>query len=58
MGYNNLGSVQCDLGQPDVAIETLRDAINKMPHEAILWNSLATVLAEEGRADESLIFYT
>ena len=57
IGYNNLGSVQCDLGRPDVAIETLRDAINKMPHEAILWNSLATVLAEEGRADESLIFY-
>ena len=25
--------------------------------EAILWNSLATVLAEEGRADESLVFY-
>jgi Flp pilus assembly protein TadD len=57
LGYNNLGSVQCDLGQPGLAIETLRDAINKMPHEAILWNSLATVLAEEGRADESLVFY-
>jgi hypothetical protein len=28
-----------------------------MPDEAILWNSLATVLAEEGRADESLVFY-
>ena len=28
-----------------------------MPQEAILWNSLATVLAEEGRADESLVFY-
>jgi hypothetical protein len=28
-----------------------------MPHEAILWNSLATVLAENGRAEESLIFY-
>ena len=25
--------------------------------EAILWNSLATVLAEEGRAEESLVFY-
>jgi tetratricopeptide (TPR) repeat protein len=57
LGYNNLGSVQCDLGQPDQAIETLRDAINRMPHEPILWNSLATVLAEEGRAEESLVFY-
>ena len=57
LGYNNLGSVQCDLGQPDIALETLRAAINQMPHEAILWNSFATVLAEEGRADESLVFY-
>src|ERR1700742_2918789 len=44
LGYNNLGSVQCDLGQPDIAIETLRAALYRMPHEAILWNSLATVL--------------
>src|SRR6202012_2337646 len=57
LGYNNLGSVQCDLGEPDVAIETLREALFRMPNEAILWNSLATVLAEEGRADESLVFY-
>src|ERR1700722_4974578 len=41
LGYNNLGSVQCDLGRPDVAIEILRDAIYKMPGQAILWNSLA-----------------
>ena len=57
LGYNNLGSVQCDLGEPDVAIDTLKAAIYRMPHESILWNSLATVLAEEGRAEESLVFY-
>src|SRR6185437_12771213 len=57
LGYNNLGSIQCDMGQPDIAIETLRDAIRRMPGQTILWNSLATVLAEEGRADESLVFY-
>jgi Flp pilus assembly protein TadD len=57
LGYNNLGSVQSDMGDPRTAIETLRDAIQRMPHESILWNSLATVLAEEGRAEESLIFY-
>jgi len=57
LGYNNLGSIQCDLGQPTTAIETLRSAIYRMPSEAVLWNSLATVLAEEGRAEESLIFY-
>ncbi|OJU13337.1 MAG: hypothetical protein BGN85_07725 [Alphaproteobacteria bacterium 64-11] len=57
LGYNNLGSVQCDMGDPTTAIDTLRAALYRMPGEAILWNSLATVLAEEGRADESLVFY-
>ncbi len=57
LGYNNLGSVLCDMGDPDLAIETLRAAIYRMPKEAVLWNSLATVLAEEGRVEESLIFY-
>ena len=57
LGYNNLGSVQCDLGQPDIAIGTLTAALNRMPQHSILWNALATVLAEEGRADESLVFY-
>jgi tetratricopeptide (TPR) repeat protein len=49
--------VQADMGHPDVAIETLRAALYRMPGHAILWNSLATVLAEEGRAEESLVFY-
>ena len=57
LGYNNLGSIQSDMGKPDVAIDILREALYRMPEEAILWNSLATVLAEQGRADESLIFY-
>lgn len=57
LGYNNLGSVQGDMGQSATAIETLRSAICRMPNEPILWNSLATVLAEEGRAEESLVFY-
>ena len=57
LGYNNLGSVQCDQGQPGAAIETLKTAILRMPQEAILWNALATVLAEEGRSDESVVFY-
>jgi tetratricopeptide (TPR) repeat protein len=57
LGYNNLGSVESDMGHPALAIEILRDAIRKMPGQAILWNSLATVLAEEGRADESIVFY-
>ncbi len=57
LGYNNLGTVQCDQGKSSIAIETLRAAIYRMPAQAMLWNSLATVLAEEGRAEESLVFY-
>jgi tetratricopeptide (TPR) repeat protein len=57
LGYNNLGSVQCDQGRSSIAIETLRAAIYRMPQQSMLWNSLATVLAEEGRAEESLVFY-
>ena len=57
LGYNNLGTIQSDMGDSVTAIETLRSAIYRMPTEAILWNSLATVLAENGRADESLVFY-
>src|ERR1700744_2030152 len=43
LGYNNLGMVQCELGDPATALETLRGAIFQMPTESILWNSLATV---------------
>ena len=49
--------IQCDMGDPSTAIETLRAAIYRMPTEPMLWNSLATVLAEDGRAEESLVFY-
>src|SRR6195952_2575704 len=44
LGYNNLGSVQGDMGNVDQAIETLRAALYRMPEEAMLWNSLASVL--------------
>ncbi|HEX2594448.1 MAG TPA: tetratricopeptide repeat protein [Rhizomicrobium sp.] len=57
LGYNNLGSIQGDMGRSTLAIETLQNAIYRMPNEAMLWNSLATILAENGRAEESLIFY-
>jgi len=57
LGYNNLGSVQSDMGYVDTAIETLRAAIFRMPGESVLWNALATVLAENGRVEESLVFY-
>jgi Tfp pilus assembly protein PilF len=37
LGYNNLGSVQYDLGRLDAAIDTLKGAIYRMPQEAIRW---------------------
>ena len=49
-----------DPGRPGPAVRRHRDApraIFRMPTEAVLWNSLATVLAEDGRADESIVFY-
>ncbi len=46
-----------DLGKTDEAIAILRDAIYKIPEQPILWNALATVLAECGRVEESLVFY-
>ncbi len=58
LGHNNLGSILADMGDPDLAVETLRAAIYRMPGESILWNALATVLAENGRVEESLVFYS
>lgn len=57
LGYNNLGGIQCKKGNVSVGIETLRSAIYRMPNEAMLWNTLATALAEDGRSEEALPFY-
>ena len=58
LGYNNLGSVQSDMGQLDQGDRNpARRAGCACPRKPCWWNSLATVLAETGRADESLIFY-
>lgn len=57
VGYNNLGTIQAEMGNVSEAIETLRGALLRMPKEAILWHSLATILAEDGRVEESLVFY-
>lgn len=57
LGYNNLCSVMGDMNQSEEAIDILRGAIFRMPHEAVLWNALATILAEDGRVEESLVFY-
>ena len=39
------------------AIETLRPAIYANPDNALLWNTLGTVLAEQGEMEQAMIFF-
>lgn len=56
-GLNNLACAQRDLMRYDDALETIRGAIMAHPEEALLWNTLATILAERGDAAASLQFF-
>jgi tetratricopeptide (TPR) repeat protein len=54
---NNLACALRELNRYDEAVEVLRPAIEANPAEAILWNTLGTVLAEQGEPEASLTFY-
>src|SRR3990167_3845866 len=41
----------------DQAIETLRGAIQANPESAMLWNTLASVLTQQGHTEQALVFY-
>ena len=57
LGYNNLGSVQADMGHPDVAIETLRAALYRMPESGQFFGThWLQCLPKKGRIKAS-IFY-
>lgn len=56
-GANNLACAQRDLMQYDEAVETIRAAIMEHPDQALLWNTLATILAERGDAGGALQFF-
>jgi len=56
-GANNLACAQRDLLRFDDAIETIRHAIYANPKSALLWNTLATILAERGDAGQSIQFF-
>ena len=56
-GVNSLASVQRDAQDYDAAIETLRLAITDNPHSPLLWNTLGTVLAEQGDVAAALTFF-
>jgi tetratricopeptide (TPR) repeat protein len=56
-GLNNLACAQRDQLRFAEAIETLRPAIQANPGSALLWNTLATVLAEQGEMESAVTFF-
>ncbi|WP_339914246.1 tetratricopeptide repeat protein [uncultured Brevundimonas sp.] len=54
---NNLACALRDQNRSDEAIDVLRNLIAVCPEEAVLWNSLGTVLSERGDAAQSVPFY-
>ena len=56
-GVNSLACVQRDLHDYGAAIETLRSAILAHPDSPLLWNTLGTVLAEQGDMATALTFF-
>jgi tetratricopeptide (TPR) repeat protein len=56
-GANNLANAQRDQFRFSEATETLRAAIRTNPESALLWNTLGTVLAEQGDMEKAVIFF-
>jgi tetratricopeptide (TPR) repeat protein len=57
-GANNLACAVRDLGNYTDAIGVLRPAIEANPDKPILWNTLGTVLSEQGDLETSITFFT
>ncbi|MDB5469402.1 MAG: flagellar protein FlbA [Caulobacter sp.] len=56
-GINNLACAVRDQGRYDEAVEILRPAIVANPEQAVLWNTLGTVLAEQGDPAGCVTFF-
>ncbi|WP_165187669.1 tetratricopeptide repeat protein [Caulobacter soli] len=56
-GINNLAASLRDLNRCDEAIEVLRPAINDNPEQAVLWNTLGTVMCSMGDGKTALTFF-
>jgi tetratricopeptide (TPR) repeat protein len=54
---NNLANAQRDQFRFGDAIETIRTAIRAHPENAMLWNTLGTILAEQGEMEQAMIFF-
>ncbi|WP_269514023.1 tetratricopeptide repeat protein [Brevundimonas subvibrioides] len=56
-GTNNLACVLRDQKRYDEAVDRLRDLIEIEQGSPVLWNTLGTVLSDQGQMSESLIFF-
>jgi tetratricopeptide (TPR) repeat protein len=56
-GANNLACVLRGQMRFGEAIEVIRTAINHAPHMPLLWNTLGSILTEQGDMEKALIFY-
>jgi tetratricopeptide (TPR) repeat protein len=54
---NNLACALRDLNRCEEAIEVLRPAINEHPEQALLWNTLGTVMCSLGDGKTALTFF-
>jgi len=54
---NNLASAQRDQLRFDEAIETVRPILYAYPDNAMLWNTLGTILVEQGEMEQALQFF-
>lgn len=56
-GANNLANAQRDQFRFAEAVETIRSGIRAHPTSALLWNTLGTILAEQGDMEKAVIFF-
>ncbi len=56
-GANNLACVLRDAERFDEAIDLLKPVIFANPEAALLWNTLGTILNEQGEMEQSVTFY-
>ena len=54
---SNLATAVRDLGRPGEAIEILRAAVAGNPSDPMLWNTLGTVVSEQGDHPTAIIFF-
>jgi tetratricopeptide (TPR) repeat protein len=56
-GVNNLACALRDLNRCEEAIEVLRPAIQQNPEQALLWNTLGTVMCSQGDGQTAVTFF-